>query len=187
MLATIATLLTLVPVQPAQLEMSRSGEAGVLMVSQTVTKSDVLMDALDPATTGSTQRPTSISGYCSQIHDTAKEARATVLSLRLAAAEAQIDEKLLQLAAQTKLLREWTTKRDTLLNSINDTIINIFLSMPSDAAAAQFKELGPMKSAVIIARLPPKKASAFLAEMAAADAARITSVLASIVKKGGGQ
>ena len=74
-------------------------------------------------------------------------------------------------------LKNWVKQREEFLDRTNKSLVEIFQTMRSDAAASQLTEIGPALPASIIANLEPKYSSAILAEMKATDAAKITMIL----------
>ena len=74
-------------------------------------------------------------------------------------------------------LQGWVQKRERFLSSANDSLVEIFQVMRSDAAALQLSEVGPAMAASIIAKLEPKYSSAIMAEMKPDEAAKITMIL----------
>ena len=101
---------------------------------------------------------------------------------RMAQIEAEVDQKLDQLEERIAVLRSWTERRDEFLARSSESLIQIFQTMRSDAAALQLTELGPGVAASVVAKLEPKYSSAILAEMKPDDAAKITMILTSAME-----
>lgn len=133
--------------------------------------------AVDVLTTGSVARENELMNYCYNISDSAVEARSAVLKEQLEVIEKQVEERLVLLEEKTKELKEWMVKRESFVNKVNNSVVQIFQAMRPDAAASQFTELGPVVSASIISQLPPKASSAILTEMSPTDAAEVALVL----------
>lgn len=125
-----------------------------------------------------------LNSYCYNISDSAVEARSAVLKEQLETVEMQVDEKLKLLEQKTGELKAWMVKRESFVNKVNESVVQIFQAMRPDAAALQFTELGPVVSASIISQLPPKASSAILTEMSAVDAAEVALVLTSALDGG---
>jgi len=60
----------------------------------------------------------------------------------------------------------------------NDGLVEIYSTMRADAAAPQLAAMNEVTAAAIVMKLPPKVASAVLAEMEADKAARMTATIA---------
>jgi len=143
-------------------------------------RADFLMfDELDELTTGAVRKREEVFKYCLNVSDQAMEARNAVMMKRMAKIEAEVDQKLDQLEERIAVLRTWTERRDEFLARSSDSLIQIFQTMRSDAAALQLTELGPGVAASVVAKLEPKYSSAILAEMKPDDAAKITMILTS--------
>ena len=143
-------------------------------------RSDFLMfDELDELTTGAVRKREEVFKYCLNVSDQAMEARNAVMMKRMAKIEAEVDQKLDRLEERIAVLRTWTERRDEFLARSSDSLIQIFQTMRSDAAALQLTELGPGVAASVVAKLEPKYSSAILAEMKPDDAAKITMILTS--------
>ena len=125
-----------------------------------------------------------LSNYCYNISDSAVEARSAVLKEQLETVEMQVNEKLVLLEEKTQALKTWMIKRESFVNKVNNSVVQIFQVMRPDAAASQFAELGPVIAASIISQLPPKSSSAILTEMSPADAAEVALVLTSALDRG---
>lgn len=147
-------------------------------------KIDVLqLDGVDDELiTGSILRENQTFNYCINISDAATETRNSILRKGLNSIEARVDQKLVKLAARIEELRSWTLRRERFLKTGNESLVSIFQSMRSDAAALQLTELGPVLAASIIFKLEPKVSSAILTEMKPAYAAKIATVLTSAVE-----
>lgn len=125
-----------------------------------------------------------LNSYCYNISDSAVEARSAVLKDQLETVEKQVDEKLVLLEQKTSELKKWMIKRESFVNKVNNSVVQIFQAMRPDAAASQFAELGPVVAASIISQLPPKSSSAILTEMSPVDAAEVAMVLTSALEGG---
>lgn len=124
-----------------------------------------------------------LSNYCYNISDSAVEARSAVLKEQLEIVEMQVDKKLVLLEEKTKALKAWMVKRESFVNKVNNSVVQIFQVMRPDAAASQFTELGPVIAASIISQLPPKSSSAILTEMSPVDAAEVALVLTAALDR----
>ncbi|MBO6814742.1 MAG: MotE family protein [Rhizobiaceae bacterium] len=140
---------------------------------------------VDPTVTGSIKKEPELLSYCLNIHDSAREARAAILTERLKKVEEQVDAKLELLAARVEELRTWTEKREKFLVRANESLVQIFQTMRADAAAQQLTEVGPAMAAAIISKLEPKYSSAIMTEMKPQDAAKIAMVLTNALGKEG--
>ena len=104
-----------------------------------------------------------------------------ILTDRLNALQAEVDDKLVMLEKRVAELRTWTERREKFLTRANESLIQIFQKMPPDAAALQLTEVGPGMAAAIISKLQPKYSSAIMTEMKPADAAKIAMVLTNAI------
>lgn len=136
---------------------------------------------IDTMPVGAIPKTNEINKYCVNIFDHAKEARHAVLMKRLKMMQSTVDEKLEEMEGRIVELKTWTEKRENFLAKANDSLVQIFQTMRSDAAASQLTEMGPVMSAAIIVRLEPKFSGAILAEMEPDVAAKVTMVLTDAV------
>lgn len=135
-----------------------------------------------PLITNSIIRENELLNYCLNVSDVAAEARSAVLKSRLEAIEAEVDDKLDELATRIEILKNWAEKRREFLETANDSLVKIFETMRPDAAAQQFAALGPALAAAIVVKLDPKVSSAILTEMRADEAAKITTILTGAIR-----
>ena len=96
----------------------------------------------------------------------------------LESAKKEIDDRIALLAAKAELLKSWMKLREDFAAHATDSLVQIYSRMKPDLAAAQLAAMDEMTSAAIISKLSPKASSLILAEMEAAKAARLSSVIA---------
>ena len=117
--------------------------------------------------------------YCMNVSNENEQLREQMVRSRLNEAKAEVDGKLDELAVRIEELKSWLEKREKFLALANETLVDVYKQMRSDAAASQMMQLNPLLSAAIVAKLPSKTASSIMMEMKPEAAARITELLAS--------
>jgi flagellar motility protein MotE (MotC chaperone) len=117
--------------------------------------------------------------YCMNVSNETEQLREQMVRSRLNEAKAEVDGKLDELAVRIEELKGWLEKREKFLALANETLVEVYKQMRSDAAASQMMQLNPLLSAAIVAKLPSKTASSIMMEMKPEAAARITELLAS--------
>lgn len=117
--------------------------------------------------------------YCMNVEAAAVSARDAQQRKSLTQAQQEIEKRLKELADKAEEFKRWLKKRDDFLKKANDDLLEIYAKMKPDSAAAQLVAMNEITAAAIVSKLPPKAASLILAEMDAARAARLSSVLAA--------
>ena len=115
--------------------------------------------------------------FCSNIANTAADARIAWQMKRLVDLDAQMKQKIVELEAKEVESKEWIDKRAELMKKADDGVIAIYAKMRPESAAAQMAILDEPTAAALIARLNPRVASAILNEMEAGKAAKLTSLI----------
>jgi flagellar motility protein MotE (MotC chaperone) len=116
--------------------------------------------------------------YCANIIDEAQDARFAWQAKTIADMEKELDKRIALLNEKSAELKSWIERREEFLKLANDGLVEIYSTMRADAAAPQLAAMNEVTAAAIVMKLPPKVASAVLAEMEADKAARMTATIA---------
>ena len=116
-----------------------------------------------------------VSRYCANVAPVAAEARIAWETRRLNELDAQIKQRVADLAKAEAETRDWVSKREALLNSASDDVVSIYGKMDAEAAAAQLATMDEAIAVSILHKLNVRAASSILDQMEAARAARLTS------------
>jgi flagellar motility protein MotE (MotC chaperone) len=116
--------------------------------------------------------------YCSNILEATSAAQIAQQTRNLESAKKEIDDRIALMAAKAELLKSWMKLREDFAAHATDSLVQIYSRMKPDLAAAQLAAMDEMTSAAIISKLSPKVSSPIMAEMEAAKAARLSSVIA---------
>lgn len=125
---------------------------------------------------------TLVDGYCGAIADQAAEARAAWQMAQLNDLQNRIERQLAQLESKRKELQDWVEKRDGILQSANQSLVDIYAKMDPEAAAAQLARADTTTAVSILHQLSPRRASEILDVMDADKAALLVKLLAATVK-----
>ncbi|WP_210318574.1 MotE family protein [Aureimonas endophytica] len=118
-----------------------------------------------------------VERYCSAIADPAREARIAVQQKKLKDLEAQVDARIDELEKKRADYQTWLKERQVFLDSVSDTMLNIYAKMKPDAAAAQLAAVDRPTAAALLVKLNARTASAILAEMSAPIAAELGNLI----------
>jgi len=118
-----------------------------------------------------------LARYCANVEPSAAEARMEYQSRRLAELEARVKTEIDELKKREDAAREWVSKRDEMMKSASEDIVQIYSKMAADAAAGQMATMDDQLAASILSKLKPQAASAILAEMDADKAGRLTTLM----------
>ncbi len=116
--------------------------------------------------------------YCSNVLEATSAAQIAQQTRNLESAKKEIDDRIALMAAKAELLKSWMKLREDFAAHATDSLVQIYSRMKPDLAAAQLAAMDEMTSAAIISKLSPKVSSPIMAEMEAAKAARLSSVIA---------
>ncbi len=168
--------------------------AWILALSATVCLGDAAfgLDAkkVEPAKPTETKTPPSavafdakpqmsdIQRFCLNNAATAGDARAAWQAAKLIELEAQIKKRIVELEAKRAEYEEWLKKRDEALKKAEDGVVAIYSRMRPEAAASQLSAMDDVMAATLLAKLPPRNASAILNEIEPGRAARLTNTMA---------
>lgn len=116
--------------------------------------------------------------YCANITDAAQDARFSWQAKTIGDMEKELDERIAAINEKSAEIKAWMAQREKFLEMANDGLVEIYSTMRADAAAPQLAAMHEVTAAAIVMKLPPKVASAVLAEMEAEKAARMTATIA---------
>ena len=111
--------------------------------------------------------------YCSNNIASAAEARVAWQNSRLVELETEVTKKSEALAVLIQESRAWVEKREKLLRSARDNLVEVYAKMRPEVAAQQLAAMSEESATSIIARLNARSASAILNEMGSERAARL--------------
>ena len=118
-----------------------------------------------------------INRYCTNISDTAADARHALQVQELEQLRGDIDARIARLEEKRKEYETWLKRRDEFIDKAEDSLVGIISKMRPDAAAAQMAMLGDEAAAAILLKLNPRVSSVILNEMAADKSARLAPVI----------
>lgn len=111
--------------------------------------------------------------FCSNNIANAAEARVAWQIKRLQELESEVTKKSAALSGLIQESRTWAEKREKLLTSTRDNLVEIYAKMKPEVAAQQLATMSEEIAASIIARLNVRSASAIFNEMGSEKAARL--------------
>lgn len=120
--------------------------------------------------------------YCTNIADTAAEARLAWQRQNLAEAERDLQQRTAELEAKTAEFQKWLARRDEFSRKAQEKIVNIYAKMRPDAAALQLQVLDDETAAAVLTKLDARVASAVMTEMEPAQAARLTAIISGAAR-----
>lgn len=118
-----------------------------------------------------------VDRYCTNITDTAADARYAMQTRELAQLRADMDSRIEQLDAKRKEYEIWLKRRDEFIDKAEDSLVGIISKMRPDAAAAQMALLGDEAAAALLLKLNPRVSSVILNEMPAEKSSRLARVI----------
>lgn len=118
-----------------------------------------------------------VDRYCTNITDTAAEARYAMQTRELQQLRADVDSRIEQLDAKRKEYETWLKRRDEFIDKAEDSLVGIISKMRPDAAAAQMALLGDEAAAALLLKLNPRVSSVILNEMPAEKSSRLARVI----------
>jgi flagellar motility protein MotE (MotC chaperone) len=120
--------------------------------------------------------------YCSNIVDTAADARFAWQKQTIADLARDLDGRMKLLEEKTSEYKIWLQRRDEFIKRATDQLVKIYAKMKADAAAAQLVALDEETAAAVLAKLEPKTSSTILNEMDPVRAARLTGIIAGAAR-----
>ena len=147
------------------------------------TKKGKTPEAEPPVPPGAdSEKMTPAEQYCAKVGDVAAKTQFVKQRKAFEQAQAGLDARIKSLNEKTEKLQSWIKKREDFLTSASDSLVEIYTKMKPEVAASQLVLMKATMAAAIVARLPPKAASAVLAEMDAPRAAQMSAVLAGVAE-----
>jgi flagellar motility protein MotE (MotC chaperone) len=119
------------------------------------------------------------SRYCANVAPSIVEARIAWQTKRLAALDAQVQQRIADLEKTEAAARDWIAKRGELMNAARDDLVAIYAKMEPESAARQLSALDDRTAAAILGKLKPGAAATILGEMEADRASRLAGLLAA--------
>lgn len=123
-----------------------------------------------------------IRQFCGNIADAARDKRYLIQRQELEKLQAQVDERIDMLKVHRDDYKEWLDKRNDFLATAEAGLVEIFKKMKPDAAAAQLEIIDKNIAAAIIMKLNPSLSSRIFNEMDSKIAARLATIIATVVK-----
>jgi flagellar motility protein MotE (MotC chaperone) len=118
-----------------------------------------------------------VKEYCSNIADSAADARYALQSRELKKLRDDIDTKIKLLEKKRAEYQDWVERRDKFLKMAQDHLVQIISKMRPDTAASQLALVGDAPAAAILMKLKPRVASPILNEMAPEKAAVLQRIM----------
>lgn len=118
-----------------------------------------------------------VDRYCTNISDTAADARHALQMKELEQLRGDIDSRIEALEAKRKEYEVWLKRRDEFVDKAEDSLVGIITKMRPDAAAAQMALLGDEAAAALLLKLNPRVSSVILNEMQADKSANLARVI----------
>jgi flagellar motility protein MotE (MotC chaperone) len=138
-----------------------------------------------PPAADSKSQMTEIQRFCSNNATTAGDARAAWQAAKLIELEEQVKQRIAELETKRAEYEEWLKKRDEALKKAEDGVVAIYSRMRPEAAAGQLAAMDDDMAASLLAKLPPRAASAILNEIESGRAARLTNTMAGAAARDG--
>lgn len=123
-----------------------------------------------------------IREFCTNIADAARDRRYLIQRQELKKLKTQVDERIESLKIHRDDYKEWLDKRNTFLATAEAGLVDIFRKMNPDAAASQLEIIDENIAAAIIMKLNPSLSSRIFNEMNAEIAARLATIIATVVR-----
>ncbi len=118
-----------------------------------------------------------VDDFCSSFVDAAAEVRAANQKKQLDGIKSEIEVKLQELTAKTEALKVLIAERDAARAKVSDSLLKIYATVESEAAAAQLAKLDPNTAAELLIRLNPKKSGEILTIMEPGKAAKLVALM----------
>ena len=115
--------------------------------------------------------------FCSNVADTAVDARLAWQLKELQKAETLLRERIAEVEAKRAEYEKWMALRDDFLKKAEASVVEIYSRMKPDAAATQIAGMADETAAAVLAKLSPRSSSAIFNEMDTARAAHLADLL----------
>jgi flagellar motility protein MotE (MotC chaperone) len=126
-----------------------------------------------------------IQKYCSNITDTAADARYAIQAKELKDLRAEVDERVKALEEKRKEYELWLNRRNEFIAKAQDSLVEIISKMKPDAAAAQLTMIGDEAAAALLLKLSPRTSSVILNEMPPEKSAQLARVIVGAAGQSG--
>lgn len=143
--------------------------------------------ASERKTTPETPVPHEIRQFCTNIANSASDARVAWQAARLVELDAKLKRRIAEFDVKRAEFEDWLHKHDEAMKQAKDDIVAIYSKMRPDAAASQLAVMNDDMAASVLAKLNARVASAILAEMDPGRAARIANAMAGPVNPADGK
>ena len=115
--------------------------------------------------------------FCSNVADTAVDARLAWQLKELQKAETLLRERIAEVEAKRAEYEKWMELRDDFLRKAEASVVEIYSRMKPEAAATQIAGMADETAAAVLAKLSPRSSSAIFNEMDTARAAHLADLL----------
>lgn len=166
----------------APLAYAEAGAGKARQVPQSEKATTEQTKAATPLSEQTKARPLA-ADYCDAVRDAAREARYSVQVAHLESLMERIDERLARLDAKSTELKDWLAKRQSFIDQATEHLVGIFAAMRAEAASGLLARLDVGTAAAILSKLEARAASSILSGMPPDKASRLTTILASVVRK----
>jgi flagellar motility protein MotE (MotC chaperone) len=122
--------------------------------------------------------PSIVEKYCTNIRDSAAEARIAWQMEELRKLEQEVEQRIADLDARQTEFEEWLRRREDFVERAKQNLVAIYANMRPDAAAQQLAILEDEEAASVLSNLVPRTASAILNEMNPERAAQLALAMA---------
>jgi flagellar motility protein MotE (MotC chaperone) len=126
------------------------------------------------------QAESDVAKFCTNVADAALDARVAWQQKELQAAEAKLQQRIVELEAKRAEYEQWLKLREDFLKKAEDNVVEIYSRMNPDAAAQQIASMADDTAAAVLAKLRARTASAILNEMEPARGAHLADTLAGM-------
>lgn len=118
-----------------------------------------------------------IALFCSNVADSAVDARLAWQLKELEKAESLLRERIAEVEAKRAEYEKWMALRDDFLKKAEASVVEIYSRMKPEAAATQIAGMADETAAAVLAKLSPRSSSAIFNEMDTARAAHLADLL----------
>jgi flagellar motility protein MotE (MotC chaperone) len=122
--------------------------------------------------------PAHFEPYCKAVYEELGKKRQNREAIELKKVIEEVEAKTATLEQRIETLKEWTAKRDAFKALAQESIVKLYSRMQPESAASQLVAMPEDVAAAVVMKLDAKLSGVILAEMDAAKAARITSLIA---------
>jgi len=112
--------------------------------------------------------------YCKNIAEAASDARIQWQTWKMIALEGRLQARIAELQKKEQEFEAWVTRREELLEQVEDQVVTIIGRMRPTAAAEQLSTTEDAAAVGVLLKLKARVASAILDEMEPARAAQLT-------------